>query len=610
MFLGPVFTAEVITSGRRRRYFLMRIAYALTLTLPLALQPVQIGFMNVRPTIQDVAQSMAIFFASFGVIQIIAVMVMTPALMAGIIASERDRRTIDYLMVAPLSSFEIIGGKLAAAMVRAITVLLVGLPVVAIAGLRGGISPIRLLMLFAISLSTLVAVGGLSILISTLCETTRRALRSLFALLAAYIIIPWAVRIMLVAWTRGGAAPGWMTKVMEWIEWSQRINPFIAWGMVSLPQSGGSFEPLWTAVMAHLVIGLGCVALAVLLLRWTQRRTASIVRADPGKQSFTSRRRAVGRYPMVWKEILPRLPRRRLRWLPRAGGPIGALVAMVMFVSWQWITAFDRPGSISAFIDNTRFTTTLLFAIVGSLLFLAIGAIAAGTITSERQKQTWDVLLSTPLSPSAIVLGKTYGQFWSMRWVVAFLIVCILSTALITSPLTDLNISPGNTLVYLFKAAFACFALLVTAAFAVSLGIHISLRSKSALFAIGLTSAITFIVGGGYFFFGCCLFAPLAWSGAAEWIEKIIFIPCVPVYLSVPGWFETDHDEVIQMFVQCCLGIALYGIAAAVLTGLNIHQFDPLAGRTHGKTRPAPGQPILATLVEEASEAESPPSPN
>ena len=62
--------------------------------------------------INSIAQFTSAFFATFGVMQLLAVLLIGPALAAGTIAQERERRTMEYLYATPLSNLEIVIGKL------------------------------------------------------------------------------------------------------------------------------------------------------------------------------------------------------------------------------------------------------------------------------------------------------------------------------------------------------------------------------------------------------------------------------------------------------------------------------------------------------------------
>ena len=64
-----------------------------------------------------------------------------PALVAGVIADEYQRKTLHYLLASRLSSAEIVLGKLGARMVHVGTFVALGVPVVCLVALYGGLNP-------------------------------------------------------------------------------------------------------------------------------------------------------------------------------------------------------------------------------------------------------------------------------------------------------------------------------------------------------------------------------------------------------------------------------------------------------------------------------------
>ena len=73
--------------------------------------------------------------------QLMAVLSIGPALAAGTIAQERERRTMEYLYTTPLSNLEIVIGKLGGRVLQILYLVLSGVPVLALAMLLGGIAP-------------------------------------------------------------------------------------------------------------------------------------------------------------------------------------------------------------------------------------------------------------------------------------------------------------------------------------------------------------------------------------------------------------------------------------------------------------------------------------
>ncbi|MEN6450528.1 MAG: ABC transporter permease subunit, partial [Thermoguttaceae bacterium] len=135
MLPGPIFNVELITSARRSRYFLIRALYAAVLLLAIWLvyfsyhQSHRFRGAGATDSIHDVAALSAAFFTTFAYLQLAAVMLLAPAMVAGTVASERERRTIEYLFASQLSNAEIVLGKLSARLLHVVYLVLVGVPI-------------------------------------------------------------------------------------------------------------------------------------------------------------------------------------------------------------------------------------------------------------------------------------------------------------------------------------------------------------------------------------------------------------------------------------------------------------------------------------------------
>src|SRR5262249_47251743 len=134
-FFSPVLIYNLIRTGRRGRYVLLRCLYALVLLVILGSVYVQNSASNIRPlpnyrlrvgssfyvagsttymlgstTFEDygaarraeLARFAEAFFSTFILVQLLAVVVLTPAYTAGTIAEEKDRKTLEFLLATDL----------------------------------------------------------------------------------------------------------------------------------------------------------------------------------------------------------------------------------------------------------------------------------------------------------------------------------------------------------------------------------------------------------------------------------------------------------------------------------------------------------------------------
>src|SRR6187200_2491731 len=82
-----------------------------------------------------------------------------------------------------------------------------------------------------------------------------------------------------------------------------------------------------------------------------------------------------------------------------------ALLAAVVYFAWPQETRLDlTTGSSSS--QQTRRLVDLFFIGQYVLASMMAPSFAAGSITGEKERKTYEMLLASPLKPGAIVLGK------------------------------------------------------------------------------------------------------------------------------------------------------------------------------------------------------------
>ena len=97
MLFGPLLLYEVLRAARRRRHFLFRSLYGVSLLLLLhwcALASSPVGRGGSARALSVLGES---FFYTFMWVQLLAVALLTPAYTAGAIAEEKARKTLEFL---------------------------------------------------------------------------------------------------------------------------------------------------------------------------------------------------------------------------------------------------------------------------------------------------------------------------------------------------------------------------------------------------------------------------------------------------------------------------------------------------------------------------------
>src|SRR5262249_1462988 len=195
MLPGPAFAFELLTTARRSRLYLARAFYALVLLM--ILWTVFASWSQANDgelTLNQVRWFAISVFLSITIGQEVLVLVLTPALVAGVIADEKQRKTLHYLLTSRLTGAEIVLGKLLVRMLYVGVLLGVSLPVLSLLVLLGGIAPRLVLLATAATVSTAWFLAALSIWVSTIARRPREALFVAFGLECLWLFVPLVLR--------------------------------------------------------------------------------------------------------------------------------------------------------------------------------------------------------------------------------------------------------------------------------------------------------------------------------------------------------------------------------------------------------------------------------
>jgi len=392
---GPLFEKELRVAGRRGRMHILRACYLLALSGFVGivwLSTTWATFLSTPPVYA--AYSMAdagryiitvIVWFQFVVLQLMAVVMLSTS-----ISDEIYQRTLGVLMTTPITSLQIVAGKLLARMVQVVLFIAVSLPMLLLTQALGGVSWSYVLSGLAVTLATVLVAGSLSMYFSI---SSRRSgilaiLKTLAAMGVLFILLPWA-------WNDYGAAVTSQQTVQTVLV---NANPYLVLSAITAEMFWPRPAPAPVYWWAD-CLGLLALAAAVFFVSvWRVRRAAMRQLAgDPGGWLTGRRRAATGRIrrvrgsPVVWKELHTSLFGSRLL------GALGWVLALGALVA-TYALFRNELGSIASQIPYG----ICLMALVG----LSAAVISATGIAKEREAGTWPLLMATPLEDRQIVLGK------------------------------------------------------------------------------------------------------------------------------------------------------------------------------------------------------------
>jgi ABC-2 type transport system permease protein len=121
------------------------------------------------------------------IFQMVLITLITPALTAGAISSERERQTIDLLFVTRIPPFSIIWGKLLASMSFVVLLLLLSVPIFSLVFLFGGIELDQVLYSFLVTIVAALALGLIGVAFSTWLRRTLAA--TVASYMSAFLLV-------------------------------------------------------------------------------------------------------------------------------------------------------------------------------------------------------------------------------------------------------------------------------------------------------------------------------------------------------------------------------------------------------------------------------------
>jgi ABC-type transport system involved in multi-copper enzyme maturation permease subunit len=591
-----IFLLDLVRAARRPRFVVARTVYALLIALALCWV---FATAHARHEWQVPSQQMprfaGNFFHAFLVLQFGALVLLTPAYVAGAIAEEKERKTLEFLLATDLGAGEIVLGKLLARLLNLGTLLLAGLPVLSFLQLLGGVDVGTMLAATGATAATVFSVAGLGILNSVLCRRARDAIILTYALVIAYSLLgctAWLGKHALCApdrWPGLADFPstGHWTSPVTLGDLIDGINtgnvPCAALQVGYGAKVSAIFEQdlpgrLGRYAAVHLGLGLACLGWSMARLRTAAlRETTRAPKA--GLMGRLLRRPAVGRFPMIWKEVFVEGGLRL--------GTTGRIVLGLLFLSsflpialYLCIYRFGGPY-YGGWDRLTRHINAAQVRGVGTalatLMLLAVVVRAAGSFRGERDRNTLDELLTTPLTSGEILLGKWLGAILSVRWGWAWL-------GLIWAA----GLATGSVQFDGLLAVAACW--LVYAAAGAGVGLWFSVGSKSALRAtLSALATMTFLCGGHWLLSALFCYPLLRWlaprSYDQEWIRHLQWGQTPPFVMALFAYHTHDvrGEYQIESFLKTLptllAGVVCWMGLAALLWLLVKRRFERMTGR-------------------------------
>ena len=372
LFENPVLQSELVSNLRTSKGFILLAAYLALLGLlvyaawPDAERIDMVQSAQAKPLV-------GLFFLG----QYLLMSLMAPSFAAGAITGEKERKSFEMLMASPLQPGAIVLGKLAASLTPLAQLMICSLPIVMLCLPLGGVSPYEVLAAYIAMIFSI----GLFGMVSLWCSSY--FMRTSAALVVSYLLIlPMALAGVLIWQAMGQLGEARLMVVMTVVPLACASIGTLLWADTcrKLKQS----PELGTA--GKQVIDLETEAQEAVGLYINREEFPDRLFAPPKRTTFLPD----GVNPIYDKEIRSEIFSQGTLML-RLVIQISMAVALLVMAFCLFIKQELAPWYISY---------VLLFNMLVGPVF------SAGSVTSERERQTLDLLLTTLITPWQMLWGK------------------------------------------------------------------------------------------------------------------------------------------------------------------------------------------------------------
>ena len=222
-----------------------------------------------------------VLFSLLSYIQLGLVLFITPGLTAGTISTEREKQTLSILLTTSQSSFQIISGKLLSSIAFLLLLIVAALPIYSLVFLFGGISPKDFVIVFLYLFVTLLAIGSVGVMFSTIIRRTIVSMISTYGTMLFLTIITGFLFLLVMQLTVFGQMGMSATKTSYLGHFLASINPGVLMASLLSPAVGEGIKeltlvnfPIWANYLIfYSLVTVTSLFIAVKNLRVNMKRS-------------------------------------------------------------------------------------------------------------------------------------------------------------------------------------------------------------------------------------------------------------------------------------------------------------------------------------------------
>ena len=370
---NPVLQRELLVNLRMPRAFLLMLIYQGLLGMLVYLAWPQESRLNLQESPEATRQLIDLFFLG----QFILAAMMAPSFASGAITGEKERKTYEMLLASPLVPEAIVSGKIIASLTHLGLLVFTSLPIVVLCLPLGGVSLYEVLAAYIGMLLCVLSFGVISLACSSFFARTSASL-----VVSYLLILPLAITAVAVWWSLSEQGSLRLSLVLV-------VLPSLVITLCSLLFYSTSSRMLHPP-------DVGSEGKEVVDIEEENRKAVGlIINRDqfPDRLFAPPKRNDLmrdGQNPVLNKELHAEIFSQGTLMLR-----LVIQISMVLSIPMMCWSLFFFPSQSYWYIGYV-----ILFNILVGPVF------SAGSVTSERERQTLDLLLTTNISPWKILWGK------------------------------------------------------------------------------------------------------------------------------------------------------------------------------------------------------------